>query len=171
MKNKHTFYMGLKYPNALFFGILFIGIVIYGIYDLLTDRHMDSGAALIIQLVFIGVALLFGSLSLSFKSIKVDIQTNKIIVCTNYCLVFPSSETYDLSEIRKIKIKQAKANYSAGGGMLATAQQSFSVKETNMFFYSSAIKPYFTLENVSAANKSKLVDFFTTQLKIELIEK
>jgi hypothetical protein len=54
--------------------------------------------------------------------------------------------------------------------MLATAQQSFSVKEINMFFYSSGIKTYFILERVSSAHKLKLADFFTKKLALKLIE-
>jgi hypothetical protein len=163
MKTKHTFYMGLEYPNALFFGMMFIGITIYGIYHSLSAAMPTN--QLVANLLFISVPLMLGLLSLSFKTIQVDLLTNKIIRGTHYCLIFSKNETYNLSDIKKIKIKQSKGNYTAGGRMLATAQQSFSVNETSIIFYSYESKSLFTLERVST--KSKLIQFLKNQLQIE----
>ena len=159
----------MKYPNALIFGILFLGITGYGIFDLLLHATKYAATQIIVQIIFITFPLIIESMSLSFNTIKVNLLTHKIMITTQYCLVFPSIETYNLSDIKKIKIKQFKANYSAGGGMLATAQNTYSVKETNMYFYTTTEKPYFTLERLSTTNTSELIDFFTNELNIELI--
>ncbi len=169
MKKKFTFYTGLEYPNALVFGVLFLGISFYGIFKAFTIPAYN--ATHWITLLILIIPLSIGLFALSYNSVCIDIASNEMRVSTHYCLVFCSSETYNLSKIKRIRFKQVNANYSAGGEFLITAKNSFSRKEMNMQFFSSdSQKPYLVLEHLSQKSRSDLADFFTKKLAIEIIQ-
>lgn len=165
----YKLFLGFEYPNSTIFGALFLGIGLVGLGGLMFHIFELKWTDLIVG--FISLAFLsLGILSVgSYKIVELNFNSNTITVGTRYCFIFFNNETFDLSTIDKMKVVHSSGGYTVGGGFLASARNSFSKKETNLFFYRAGnTKSIFKLADISHKQIHPLVKILSTRTKMKI---
>ena len=184
MKNKYSFYMGLAYANSIILGVLFLIIGIAGTLGILvsigeeifnflfssnnieTNNHF---LGTLLKSIFILICLIIGMFSVgSYKKIELNLEKNNIKVGTMYFFIFFKPEEYKISAISKLKIMYSNGNYSAEGGFLFTAKNSFRKKSIDLFFYNEKNKSVMKIEDISSIRLEKLIEILKERTVIEI---
>ena len=85
-----------------------------------------------------------------------------------YFFIFFKPEEYKISSISKLKIMYSNGNYSAGGGFLFTAKNSFRKKSIDLFFYNEKNKSVMKIEDISSIRLEKLIEILKERTVIEI---
>lgn len=164
MKKRNTITIGLSFPNAILFGLLYLvlGIVIF--YQVIEELNF----VVIFVILFV---IILGLIPLTtFRRIRISRETNEIYYFNIFLFLFKVGNKYKLDEYDKVVVGTKIRTYAAGGGFLITAQSLNRIKETDIWIVNSNTRQRIELKNIGRKKHvQKLVDRILnlTDLKLQ----
>jgi len=151
MTKRSTITIGLSFPNAILFGLLFIilgFVVFYQVY-----KEINFG---IFSILLFFIVLGFIPLT-TVRRLGISKELNEIYYFNSFLFFFKVGKKYRLEDFDRVIIGTKIRTYAAGGEFLVTAQTYNRIKETDIWIVKSGTRHRIEIKNVGSKKRTQRI--------------